>query len=79
MRHQHTLAAWMMNCTFGCLSRGVASKKREEVVPLYSATVRPNLEYCFQTWGQQHKKDMEPLGWVQRGDTKMTRGLENLY
>lgn len=51
MRQQHALAAWMVNCILDCISRDVASKKRKEVVPFYSAIVRPNLEYCIQTWG----------------------------
>ena len=43
------------------------------IVPLYSALVRPNLVYCIQAWGSQHKKDAELLE-----STKMIRGLEHL-
>ena len=74
MSHQCALAAQKANSMVGCIKSRVASRVREEIVPLCSAPMRPYLEPCTQLWGPQQKKDRDLLEQVQRRATKMIRG-----
>ncbi|KFW06644.1 hypothetical protein N326_08555, partial [Eurypyga helias] len=79
MSRQCALAAQKANRILGCIRRSVASRSREGILPLYSALVRPHLEFSIHVWSPQPTQEgYRPVGASPEEATKMLRGLEHL-
>ena len=66
------------NAVIGMIKRTVTSRRKDIMVRLYKALVRPKLEYCVQAWCPYLKKDVDKLERVQARATRLVGGCKNM-
>ena len=54
------------NQILGLIRRTITYKKKQLIVILCKAIIRPQLEYCIQAWTSYCKKDLYKLERIQR-------------
>ena len=62
----------------GYIKRQFTTRKKETILTLYNALVRPHLEYAVQFWAPSQRKDIERLESVQKRATKLIPSIRHI-
>ena len=62
----------------GYIKRQFKTRKKDTIITLYKALVRPHLEYAVQFWSPSQRKDIEKLEAVQARATKLIPSIKHI-
>lgn len=72
-------AAMKANCFLSSMSKNIASRKRDVIIPLWLALVWIQLEHCVQFWFAHNPNFCsEKIESRVQPPTKVVKGLQNL-
>jgi len=78
MSQQSALMAKKASSILGRTRKSMARRERHVILLLFSALIRPHLEYCVHFWASLIKKHKDLLERIQQKATKMIKSLEHL-
>ena len=73
---QCRIAASKGNQVLGMIRRNITYKENSLIIHMYTAIVRPHLEYCIHAWSPYIRKDIDMLEQIQKRATKLIPGLK---
>lgn len=74
VNQQYALAVKKADDSLGCQRQSITRGLRE----VYSALVRPPVEYWIQFWAPQHKRDRDILENIQKRPREVIKGPDHL-